>query len=195
MVLSLCKIIRHDTCALVLSYDLTIYLKCLFIAVDAFLCKYIAPDNKYSDETFQLGICWSKTFRIEKKLWIFQVLSVELPSTVILWKLEFRVLDCCLLKMPTFFYMKTRKQYTIFVLIIAPISKGYPSQLCLNFINLVKKGYNPTEIIWLITKIKLDLFTVTIHYSTNFECNYCIPSKAIEGKQYIYLVFYPKNKN
>ena len=56
MVLSYCKIIRHDTCALVLSYDLTIYLKCLFIEVDAFLCKYIAPDNKYSDETFQLGI-------------------------------------------------------------------------------------------------------------------------------------------
>ena len=91
--------------------------------------------------------------------------------------------------MPIFFYINTRKQYTIFVLIIAPISKGYPSQLCLNFINHVKKGYNSTEIIRMITKIKLDLFTVTIHYSTNFECNYCIPSKVIEDKQYIYLVF------
>ena len=31
-------------------------------------------------------------------------------------------------------------------------------------------------------------------FTTNFELNQCIPSKVIEGKQYLYLVFYP-NKN
>ena len=34
-----------------------------------------------------------------------------------------------------------------------------------------------------------------IYHSANFEWNQCIHSKVIEEKQYLYLVFYPNNKN
>ena len=47
----------------------------------------------------------------------------------------------------------------------------------------------------MITKIKLDLYAIMIYHSANYKWKECTPSKAIEGKQYLYLLFYPSNKN
>ena len=55
-----------------------------------------------------------------------------------------------------------------------------------------KKGYDLTDIFLTITKIKPDLYAIMIHHSANFDEINAPLQKLLS---YLYLVFYPNNKN
>ena len=55
-----------------------------------------------------------------------------------------------------------------------------------------KKGYDLSDIFLTITKIKPDLYAIMIHHSANFDEINAPLQKLLS---YLYLVFYPNNKN
>ena len=101
---------------------------------------------------------------------------------------------CCLLKAPTIWYEKIKKEKKTkkLVLIITPIPKGNPSLQTLNEINAslqkllrgnniftlyftrttktrLKKGHILAKILRMITNIELDLYFTMLYPSANFQ--------------------------